>query len=353
MDVHVEQGSLLLIPDHPLQVLPALAVEIGLNEAIVVQQLHYWTKRSKNEEGWVYNTMEEWQEQFPFWSQATIERTWRSLRKKELVEVAQRGGTDRTNHYRLVYESLPRYKFPSRQSDGIKPSDRRDASPQSDGLSSNKQRLRKRKPPQPPEGERSVKKVNRKIVTDDEYTLAAAIVTAFNEIADTRFKVDAHLVPVVCRIREWPDFDAEQHRSIIAAAFAQPHWKGHPSPAVVYGNAAIFETSAERARKESGSRSSRPVARGPITETEKATRAWEAAKKLLEERITKSTFDLWLAPLEVAGEREGKLVLVDTSGNGGIGQWVDRHYRPLVLETAEGFDNLEIVDETQIELEEK
>lgn len=250
-DVNVQQGSLLLVPEHPLQVLPALAVEIGLNEAIAVQQLHYWTKRSDDEEGWVYNTMDEWLEQFPFWSKSTVERTWKSLASKGLVEKKQRGGTDRTNHYRLVYEALPRYKFPSRQSDGIKPSDRRDADRQSGGLSNNKQRLR-REPPQPPEGERPRKKVNRKPVTDDEYALATAIVTAFNEIADTRYEADAHLTPVVGRIREKPDLSAEQHRAIIAAAFADPHWKGHPSPAVVYGNAALFESQVEKARKRNG-----------------------------------------------------------------------------------------------------
>ena len=32
----------LLISEPPLQVLPSLAVKIGLNEAIVLQQIHYW-----------------------------------------------------------------------------------------------------------------------------------------------------------------------------------------------------------------------------------------------------------------------------------------------------------------------
>lgn len=251
MDVHTEQGSLLLIPDHPLQVLPALAVEIGLNEAIVVQQLHYWTKRSKDEEGWVYNTMEEWREQFPFWSESTIKRTWQSLSGMGLVEKRQRGGTDRTNHYRLVYESLPRYKFPSGQSDPIKGSKRHDASGQDDPLSSNKQRLRRRTP-QPPEGERPAKKVNRKVVTDAEYALASTIIAAFNEAAGTDYTADAHLVPVVGRIREHPKLTAEQHTAIIAAAFRDPWWKGHPSPRVIYGNAEQFESSIEAGRANSG-----------------------------------------------------------------------------------------------------
>ena len=37
--------SKLLINEHPLQVLPSLATKIGLNEAIVLQQIHYWKKK--------------------------------------------------------------------------------------------------------------------------------------------------------------------------------------------------------------------------------------------------------------------------------------------------------------------
>lgn len=37
--------SKLLIDDYPIQVLPKLAKEIGLNEAIFLQQVHYWLKK--------------------------------------------------------------------------------------------------------------------------------------------------------------------------------------------------------------------------------------------------------------------------------------------------------------------
>ncbi|WP_373278108.1 MULTISPECIES: hypothetical protein [Geobacillus] len=51
--------SNLLFDDQPLVILPQLALAIGLNESIVVQQLHYWLKKSENvHDGykWVYNT---------------------------------------------------------------------------------------------------------------------------------------------------------------------------------------------------------------------------------------------------------------------------------------------------------
>ncbi|CAJ2719255.1 Uncharacterised protein [Burkholderia pseudomallei] len=78
----------LLIDEPPLMVLPQLAARIGLNEAIILQQVHYWTRDNRNViEGrsWTYNTVADWQKQFPFWSQATIRRTIDSLVEKGLL----------------------------------------------------------------------------------------------------------------------------------------------------------------------------------------------------------------------------------------------------------------------------
>lgn len=99
----------LLIPEPPLQVLPTLAKEIGLNEAIVVQQLHYWSLTKEPDdrgEVWVYNTLAEWLEQFPWLSEATLRRVIARLKKRGLIEV-KRQGQDRTNHYRIDYDRLP------------------------------------------------------------------------------------------------------------------------------------------------------------------------------------------------------------------------------------------------------
>jgi hypothetical protein len=80
----------LLIDDNPLQVLPKLAEKIGLNEAIVLQQLHYWLNRSdKVRDGakWVFNSYPGWKEQFPFWSIRTIQRTFLRLESLGLLRV--------------------------------------------------------------------------------------------------------------------------------------------------------------------------------------------------------------------------------------------------------------------------
>jgi len=80
--------SKLLINQPPLQVIPDLAVKIGLNEAIILQQLHYWLERSVNireNRKWVYNNYTQWHEQFPFWSEKTIRRTFLALEKMGIV----------------------------------------------------------------------------------------------------------------------------------------------------------------------------------------------------------------------------------------------------------------------------
>lgn len=80
--------SRLLINEHPLQVLPSLATAIGLNEAIVLQQLHYWAvTKEPDEDGtrWVYNSVAQWMEQFPFWCEKTFRRIVDKLKRQGLV----------------------------------------------------------------------------------------------------------------------------------------------------------------------------------------------------------------------------------------------------------------------------
>lgn len=98
----------LLFKFRPLVVNPELAQRIGLNEAIVLQQLNYWlseTDSGVEHDGrrWVYNTLEQWQKQFPFWSVDTIKRTLSSLQKLNIVVVEQlnKSKHDRTNFYTI------------------------------------------------------------------------------------------------------------------------------------------------------------------------------------------------------------------------------------------------------------
>ncbi|WP_313891148.1 hypothetical protein [Psychrobacillus sp.] len=103
--------SNLLLDERPLLVMPKLAVLIGLPESIFLQQLHYWTEHSSNVvEGkkWVYNSVNEWQKQFPFWSARTIHRIIRDLENENLIVSGSfnKLAIDRTKWYRINYEKL-------------------------------------------------------------------------------------------------------------------------------------------------------------------------------------------------------------------------------------------------------
>jgi DnaD/phage-associated family protein len=110
----------LLLPEKPIAVLPGLAVAIGLNEAIFVQQLHYWldgsedgTKYGRHKDGyaWVYNNYAEWQaKNFPFWSVSTIRRVAASCEKQGVViseiELSSKYPGGRRKWYRIDYEAM-------------------------------------------------------------------------------------------------------------------------------------------------------------------------------------------------------------------------------------------------------
>lgn len=101
----------MLYSERPLTVSPELAAVIGLNEALLLQQLQYWLARSKHEhdgQRWVYNTFEEWQCQFPFWTEKTLQRIMGNLVNAKLVIVKRfnRQSWDRTNWYAINYDNV-------------------------------------------------------------------------------------------------------------------------------------------------------------------------------------------------------------------------------------------------------
>lgn len=103
--------SKLLLEEHPLQVLPTLAVALGLNEAIIVQQLHYWLRGKYtilDKRRWHYETLEQWKQQFPFWSASTIRRTLANLEGKGVI-LARKfspNSVDNTKWYAIDYDKL-------------------------------------------------------------------------------------------------------------------------------------------------------------------------------------------------------------------------------------------------------
>lgn len=112
MSIKVSNTSSLLINEPPLQVLPSLAVALkNLNEAVMLQQVQYWLSRSNNEfEGrkWVYNTIEEWNNQFPWLSERGVRDRFNSLIDKGVILTANfnKAKFDRTKWYSIDYDKL-------------------------------------------------------------------------------------------------------------------------------------------------------------------------------------------------------------------------------------------------------
>ena len=92
-------SSRLLIQEKPMMVLPSLAHRIGLEEAVALQQIHYWLTvteekgdRVKFKEGryWVYNSIKEWcEKEFTWWTESEVQRILSSLEKMGLLFTAR------------------------------------------------------------------------------------------------------------------------------------------------------------------------------------------------------------------------------------------------------------------------
>lgn len=104
-------SSLLLLKTRPQIVIPELAVRLGLNEALLLQQVQYWLSETTsgvehNGRRWIYNTVEEWRTQFPYFSESTIKRGFNNLKKFGVLNIEQinKRTHDRTNYYSINYE---------------------------------------------------------------------------------------------------------------------------------------------------------------------------------------------------------------------------------------------------------
>lgn len=110
--------SRLLIDEYPMMVLPSLSNKIGLEAAIVLQQINYWLRLNQEAERtdtfrdghwWILNTIEEWQaKQFTWWSVSTVKRILSSLENMGLVISGRfnKNPYDHTKAYTINYTAV-------------------------------------------------------------------------------------------------------------------------------------------------------------------------------------------------------------------------------------------------------
>ena len=117
---HEEQAQTrirVLFDERPLVLLPSLAKAVGVDQAIVLQQLHYYLVNPKcghEHDGhrWIFNTYEDWQAQdFPFWPAYRVGQNFRRLEQRRLLISCQPesyadGVGNRRKYYRINYEQL-------------------------------------------------------------------------------------------------------------------------------------------------------------------------------------------------------------------------------------------------------
>lgn len=118
--------SKLLIDDQPLLILPKLAMKIGLNEAVVLQQIHYWLDLYKDDKThfhdgkiWVYNSVKNWvKDNFSIMSERTLWKVMANLegrgesKKHKIIKPLiicgnyNKRGYDKTKWYTIDYDAL-------------------------------------------------------------------------------------------------------------------------------------------------------------------------------------------------------------------------------------------------------
>jgi uncharacterized phage protein (TIGR02220 family) len=104
--------SKLLLDERPLQVQASLAKALGdLDKAVILQQLHYWLQRSnliRDDHRWVYNSMAEWNKQFPWITRKTLTNKFNDLEKRGLIITGNynKAAFDKTKWYRIDYDAF-------------------------------------------------------------------------------------------------------------------------------------------------------------------------------------------------------------------------------------------------------
>jgi len=102
--------SKLLIEDRPLVFSPKLAEAIGVNKAIILQQVHYLCtsgnsgKFLPDGKKYVWNSYKDWKKNyFPFWSVRTIERIFTQLEDKKLKLLVSKKPYSKTGNHTKYY----------------------------------------------------------------------------------------------------------------------------------------------------------------------------------------------------------------------------------------------------------
>ncbi|MEK5067139.1 conserved phage C-terminal domain-containing protein [Sporosarcina sp. FSL K6-1508] len=235
---------ILLIKESPLQVLPSLAMQVGLNAAVLLQQLHFRSLISPNvRDGhkWVYRTYEEWRnEEFPFWSVDTIKRAIRKLEESGyIISTSQynRMKMDKTKWYRINYTMLQGQSVqlaPSMTAES--PQEEVQIAPSTEGK-------------MPLAITKEVKSIKKNLVENDLDVVS--VIEYLNDKANKQFKASSEATARLVKGRFSEGYTVADCKKVIDTKaknwLDDPHWQKYLRPSTLF-NATNFENYLEESR---------------------------------------------------------------------------------------------------------
>ncbi|KXH86951.1 conserved phage C-terminal domain-containing protein [Sporosarcina sp. HYO08] len=239
----------LLIQESPLQVLPSLAVQVGLNEAILLQQLHFRLLIStsvRDGHKWICKTYEEWKnEECPFWSVDTIKRAIRRLEKSGYIlstDSYNRMKMDKTKWYRINYEKLQLLMV-------------QDAMPATAQLAEEEMQDAFSTEGNMPLTITKKNKGNKKYTVENDLDVVS-VIDYLNTKANKQFRATSKATARLVRGRFSEGYTVADFKKVIDAKAEEwrddPYWQKYLRPSTLF-NATNFENYLEQSRELRGS----------------------------------------------------------------------------------------------------
>ena len=354
--------SKLIINEHPLLVLPSLASAIGLNEAIILQQVHYWldpriNKNFKNGFFWVYNTYTQWAKQFPFWSEVTIRRTIRSLEDKKLI-ISQNFNKNsflKVKWYTINYDTLSSLELSLKKQSSADTSDQNEhtidqndlsrESPRSNtsinmigsyietettsknttnnSLNLNRVNLNNQNKQINFEREKEMINIWDKTIRENETssTCSKARLLSLKKSLENYFNDD---------LKEWAEYCLKIKNNNFLMGGGTNGWKADLTWATKEENLIRVLDGAYQ-KKEISTQQGTESILSDIEEESSSDSIWNNTKAILKNRVGESSYKSWFNKLRIAGYDEDKAII--TAPSNFVKQWVLDHYLRDIVES--------------------
>lgn len=185
--------SKLVAPDRPLVIPQALSFEIGIDAALLLQQIHYWQQRGElKEDGfkWFYKTFKQWTQELPL-SMRAVKAGIAKLKALGLIKVERKSAKNyyQANWYTVAKEAVAQLwqSICSNQTNRCDRSDHIDAIAPDTSITKNtsQKSLSTDTPPHPPKKVVAVKKDKKCVPTTEE------LKDAENQLEECRINPDA------------------------------------------------------------------------------------------------------------------------------------------------------------------